>query len=107
MLDGGEAPQRLAADSLGRAVRRHQLGVLGLELRQAAHHAVVFAVADLGLGLDIIQVIMPVQLGAKLGRFRVRSCLVAMASLTTGGFGLGLGREPGVSRPSPERRSPA
>src|SRR5262249_25678051 len=64
--DGREALQRPAADALSRAVRGDQLGVLRLERRESLHHPVVFAIADLRLGLDVVQVIVPVQLAPKL-----------------------------------------
>ena len=87
--------------------RRHQLGVLGLELGQPLHHPVVFAVADLRLGLDVIEVVMPVQLARAAAATSCSISLLAMASLTLGGFGFDRAVKTRGRSPSPGRRSRA
>ena len=75
---------------------RHQLGVLGLELRQPAHHPVEFAVADLRRRLDIIEIIMTIQLLAQLGDL-VLDLLACHGQPHLGGFGLDRAENQGSS----------
>ena len=56
-----EALQNLSADPLSGRIRRHLLGVLGLQLLQAAVEQIVFTVADGGRIQHIIAVTMFVQ----------------------------------------------
>lgn len=65
MLDGDEAVDGLAADPLGRGIGRLELGVGGFEVDELPHEAVEFLVADLGLGLDEIEIVVPLDLFAE------------------------------------------
>src|SRR5262249_4474380 len=65
MADRRKALERLPADALRGAVGTDQLGMLRLQLHQAVHHPVELAVADLRPGLDIVEIVMPVQLAAQ------------------------------------------
>ncbi len=64
MLDGGERLAGAAAHRLGGAVRRAQLGVLGLERGQLPLQRVVLGVADLGKVLPVIERIVAADLAA-------------------------------------------
>ena len=57
---------RLAADALGRRVRRDQLRELRFERAQLAHQHVVLAVGDLGTVEDVVAVVVVVDLGPQL-----------------------------------------
>ncbi len=67
MLDGLEYVGRRARDALGGALRRDEVGELGLEVAQFAHQRVVLGVGDLGPGLGVIQIVVVVDLLAQLG----------------------------------------
>ena len=60
---------RLVADALRGAVGRDQFGVLGLQLLEPLHQAVVFQVADFGRRLDVVLVVVVADLVAKRGDF--------------------------------------
>jgi len=60
VLDGGEGLHRLARNTLGRAVGRDQVGVPGLEILELSHETIVLGVGNLGLGQDVIEVVVAV-----------------------------------------------
>ena len=75
---------RLAADALRRRVRRHELGMLGLDRPQLVDQNVVLVVADLRVVEDVVAVAvvveLPAQLGGTLRRSRVRPGLRRVSS---------------------------
>ncbi len=75
MLDGGESLPGTAAHRLGGAVRRDQLGVLGLERLQLPLQRVVLRVADLGTVLPVIERVVAADLAAKRSMRVAASCL--------------------------------
>ena len=66
VIDRGERLGRLAAHPLGRGIRRDQIGVLLLEIRELLEQLVVRAVGDLGVGLDVVEVVVMPNLLAEL-----------------------------------------
>ena len=58
MPDGRELPQRLARDPLRGRVRRYQLRMLGLQLLELREQLVILLIRDLGLVLDVVEVIV-------------------------------------------------
>ncbi len=65
MLDGRELVDRLAADALGGAVGRDQLGMAGLDVLQLLEELVELPVRDFGLGLDVVFVVVVVDEAAQ------------------------------------------
>ena len=57
--------RRRAADALRRRIGRAQLGMLLLQLGEFAKQAVVLGVGDLRRVLDVVQAVMPLELGAQ------------------------------------------
>ena len=66
VLNGREAFDELLGDALRGRIRAHELGVVRLDRAQAAHELVVLGVADLGLGLDVVEVVVAGDLEAQL-----------------------------------------
>ena len=66
--DRPEFGQGRAADALGGAVGSGQLGMLGLERLETLHEAVVLPVADLRRRLDVVEAVVPVDLGPEAPR---------------------------------------
>ena len=66
MRHARELGQRRSADSLRRTVGTYQLRMFGLQLHQPRHQAVVFAIADLGRGVEVVEPVMPVDFVAQL-----------------------------------------
>jgi hypothetical protein len=64
--DGRELRGGRAAHALGGAVGCDQLGELRLQARELAVEAVVGLVRDLGLPLDVVEVVVPADLVAQL-----------------------------------------
>src|SRR3972149_3324787 len=58
----GELGKRPRSHALRRRVGARQLGMVALELEQAAEHPVVLGVADLGRVLDVVKEIVPLDL---------------------------------------------
>ena len=67
VLDLQQFAHRLVADPLRGAVGRDQLGMGRFKLLEPLHELVVFAVADLRRGGDVVEVIMTANLVAKAG----------------------------------------
>ncbi|TXT38615.1 MAG: hypothetical protein FD138_307 [Planctomycetota bacterium] len=73
MLNLHETFDRFAADFVSRAVGSIQFRMLVLDLLQSLEQPVVFEVRNLRLGLDVIQPIVPPNLGPQLFGFRLQS----------------------------------
>src|SRR5262249_43790790 len=65
MLDSVEAFKRGAAHALRRAVRRHKLGMFGLQVLEPPHEPVVVEIRDRRRRFDKIPPIVPADLIAK------------------------------------------
>ena len=66
MLDGLEPFDRLPADPLRWRVGRDEVRVCGFQVLKLAQEPVKFLVADDRRGLDVVQIIVAVQLFAKV-----------------------------------------
>jgi hypothetical protein len=66
VLDGGEAIARRGAHALRRRIRRAQLRVLLLQLRELLEEAIVVGVADLGRRLVVVEAVVPLDRAAQL-----------------------------------------
>ena len=66
VLDGGKAFRRPPANALCRRVGRDQLGMLRFELAQLAQQRVEFGVRKFGRGVDVVELFVPANLGAKM-----------------------------------------
>ena len=67
MADGLESFEGLPADALRRAVGRDQLRVFELELLKFNEEPVELPIADLGRGLDVVEVVVALDLATQLG----------------------------------------
>ena len=65
MLDLGEAFNGGATHTLGRGVRRDQLGMRGFQSLQIAQQRIELLVGDLGLGIEIVQAVVVVDLATQ------------------------------------------
>ena len=66
MLVRLEFGEGAAPDALGGGVCRGEFGVAALEGDEFGEEAVVFAVGDLGLRLGVVQLVVAIDLAAKL-----------------------------------------
>ena len=73
MLDLRESVNRLAANLVSRTVRRIEFGMLSLDLFQLLEQPIEFEIRNLRLGLDVIQPIVPPNLGPQFFDFRLQS----------------------------------
>ncbi len=89
MLDLPQLAHRLVADPLRGAVGRDQLGMGRFKLLEPLHELVVFAVADLRRGGDVVQIVVTADFLAKRGDL--------------GSWGLGHGSGPWEMREVGER----
>ena len=65
MPNGGETLAESVTDAPGRAVRRDELGMFLFKLLKPLEQTVVLLIRDLGPGEDIVQTIVPSDLGAE------------------------------------------
>ena len=65
MLDNGKLFARLGADSLGRRVGRDEVGKGRLEPPEGFEQAIVLLIRDLGLALDVVEIIVPSDLSTE------------------------------------------
>jgi len=65
MPNGGETLAESITDAPGRAVRRYELGMFLFKLLKPLEQTVVLLIRDLGPGEDIVQTIVPSDLGAE------------------------------------------